>query len=445
MIPVPDVSEPQRAEPWVLRGALRGGADNRVTGPNGIDDHERGDGDQNRYRVRPPAVGGGELSQLGLFTHVTLGAATAVLDLALRRVPLRAQGLMRPTTTHASWKIVRPLVEPAGLHTAANSRLASVSHSLTISQSCSLAARHADTGDGSIGLSVRQTSYKQTIRCDSRSTVSDKDPPGSQRCRRPRVSLPVICATSGPNRRPPAESSRRTARCRTKTSAAVDAMGTYLMTDLDDRRSSDRPATTGNRRSARLPRDARRAQLLAAASEIFVTRGYHASGMDEIAECAGVSKPVLYQHFPGKLELYLAVLQSYVDTLIAGVRQALRSTTDNKQRVRAAVLAFYDFVDTDTQGFRLVFESDLMGDPQVNARVEQATEACVDAVFDLVAHDSGLDPYRARVLAVGLVGASQFTARYWLEADRPISKEDAVDTTVSLAWGGLSHVPLQSP
>ena len=214
------------------------------------------------------------------------------------------------------------------------------------------------------------------------------------------------------------------------------------MTDVADR-SSSVGAGVG-RRSARLPRDARRAQLLTAAGEIFVARGYHAAGMDEIAECAGVSKPVLYQHFPGKLDLYVAVLGNYVDTLISGLRQALRSTTDNRKRVRAAVLAFYDFVDNDTQGFRLVFESDLMGDPQVQSRVDQATEACVDAVFDLVSHDSGLDPHRARILAVGLVGASQFTARYWLEADRPITKEEAVDTTVTLAWGGLSHVPLQA-
>ncbi|MGU3431507.1 TetR/AcrR family transcriptional regulator [Actinomycetes bacterium M1A6_2h] len=216
------------------------------------------------------------------------------------------------------------------------------------------------------------------------------------------------------------------------------------MTDVADRSSSVGTPGGGSRRSARLPRDARRAQLLSAASEIFVARGYHAAGMDEIADCAGVSKPVLYQHFPGKLDLYLAVLQSYVDSLIAGVRQALRSTTDNNRRVRAAVFAFYDFVDNDSQGFRLVFESDLMGDPQVQRSVDQATEACVDAVFDLVSHDSGLDPHRARILAVGLVGASQFTARYWLEADRPISKEEAVDTTVTLAWGGLSRVPLQS-
>jgi AcrR family transcriptional regulator len=209
------------------------------------------------------------------------------------------------------------------------------------------------------------------------------------------------------------------------------------MTGLADRT----PVAT--RRGTRLPKDERRQQLLAAASEVFVMRGYHASGMDEISECAGVSKPVLYQHFPSKLDLYVAVLQRYVDSLIAGVRQALRSTTDNRQRVRAAVAAYFDFVDHDAQGFRLVFESDLMGEPQVQARVELATEACVDAVFDLVSHDSGLDPYRARMLAVGLVGISQFTARYWLEADRPIPKEDAVDTTVALAWGGLSHVPLQ--
>ncbi|HZI96263.1 MAG TPA: helix-turn-helix domain-containing protein, partial [Actinomycetales bacterium] len=54
-------------------------------------------------------------------------------------------------------------------------------------------------------------------------------------------------------------------------------------------------------RGARLPRSARRAQLLGAAQEVFVSRGYHAAAMDEIADRAGVSKPVLYQHFPSKL------------------------------------------------------------------------------------------------------------------------------------------------
>ena len=65
----------------------------------------------------------------------------------------------------------------------------------------------------------------------------------------------------------------------------------------------------------RLPRPARRRQLLGAAQEVFVAQGYHAAAMDEIAERAGVSKPVLYQHFPGKLELYLALLDESVEEL----------------------------------------------------------------------------------------------------------------------------------
>lgn len=204
-------------------------------------------------------------------------------------------------------------------------------------------------------------------------------------------------------------------------------------------------ATTERRKGNRLPRDERRVQLLAAASEIFVDRGYHAAGMDEIAERAGVSKPVLYQHFSSKLELYLAVLQQHVDNLVSGVRQALRTTTDNRKRLRAAVQAFFDFIEHDSQGYRLIFENDYVSEPQVAAQVKVATEACTDAVFDLISHDSGLDPHRARMIAVGLVSTSVDCARYWLGAQRPISKEDAVEGTVHFAWGGLSHVPLTRP
>ena len=198
----------------------------------------------------------------------------------------------------------------------------------------------------------------------------------------------------------------------------------------------------GARRGNRLPRDERRGQLLVAASEVFVDRGFHAAGMDEIAERAGVSKPVLYQHFSSKLELYLAVLERHVENLVSGVRQALRATTDNRQRLRSAVQAFFDFIEHDGQGYRLIFENDYVTEPRVAAQVRVATEACTDAVFDLISRDSGLEAHRARMIAVGLVAISVDCARYWLGADRPISKEDAVEGTVQFAWGGLSHVPL---
>src|SRR3954470_22313940 len=94
----------------------------------------------------------------------------------------------------------------------------------------------------------------------------------------------------------------------------------------------------------RMSRGARRVQLLDSALRVFVTNGYHAAAMDEIAEQAGVSKPVLYQHFPGKLDLYIALLESHVDELVGRVEEALNSTTDNKLRVQAAVGAFFGFV-----------------------------------------------------------------------------------------------------
>jgi AcrR family transcriptional regulator len=93
--------------------------------------------------------------------------------------------------------------------------------------------------------------------------------------------------------------------------------------------------------------------------------------MDEIAERAGVSKPVLYQHFPGKLELYLALLDESVDELAGLVRDALSSTTDNKQRVPATFRAFFDFVGGTGEAFRLVFESDLSNEPEVRARLNR--------------------------------------------------------------------------
>src|SRR5512139_611248 len=98
-----------------------------------------------------------------------------------------------------------------------------------------------------------------------------------------------------------------------------------------------------------MPRRERRAQLLESALEVFVAQGYHAAAMDDIAERAGVSKPVLYQHFPGKLELYLALLDVHCDAMVERVRSAMLATTDNKERVRGAIRAYFDFVDHESE------------------------------------------------------------------------------------------------
>ncbi|MFF0147149.1 TetR family transcriptional regulator [Amycolatopsis sulphurea] len=190
-------------------------------------------------------------------------------------------------------------------------------------------------------------------------------------------------------------------------------------------------------RGVRLPRTERRAQLLTAAQRVFAENGYHAAAMDEIAEQAGVSKPVLYQHFPGKLDLYIALLESHVDDLVSRVQDALDSTTDNRQRVPATVGAFFDFVSNDAGAFRMVFESDLRGEPSVQEAVDRATSASVEAITETITSDAGLDEAKARLLAVGLVGMSQVSARYWLQHNQAMSREEAVDLTANLAWRGI--------
>ena len=194
-------------------------------------------------------------------------------------------------------------------------------------------------------------------------------------------------------------------------------------------------------RSPRLPRDERRAQLLGAAQEIFTSQGYHAALMDDIAERAGVSKPVLYQHFPSKLELYLALLDEHVDDLVRKVQAALASTTDNRERVHASIAAYFDFVDSEGEAYRLVFESDLRNDPAVGERVERALEACVTAIAETIAADTGSPPDEARLMSVALAGQAEVSARWWLASGGTVSRERAVEILAALAWRGLAGSP----
>ncbi|MGL5808749.1 MAG: TetR/AcrR family transcriptional regulator [Nocardioides sp.] len=208
--------------------------------------------------------------------------------------------------------------------------------------------------------------------------------------------------------------------------------------------SSSPPSESLDR--VRLPRPARRAQLLGHALEVFAARGYHAASMDEIAERAGVSKPVLYQHFPGKLELYLALLGDSCDALVAECRTALAATGDNKQRVSATIEVFYAYVAGDSGAFRLVFESDLTGQVAVRNRVEQMNDEIADLIAQLIRDDTGLPPADCRLLAFSLVGMAQVSARFWL-AEEAVgrtsgpSRADAAALVTRLAWRGIRGFP----
>jgi AcrR family transcriptional regulator len=205
-------------------------------------------------------------------------------------------------------------------------------------------------------------------------------------------------------------------------------------------------ATSEGARAARLPKEQRRQQVLAAALEVFSTAGYHAASMDDIADRAGVSKPVLYQHFPGKLDLYLALLDAGIEELLAASNAALAGTHDNHLRVSAMTNAYFGFVDDPAGAFRLVFESDLANEPAVRERVDAVDLAVARRIADVIAEDTGLSNEQAMLLASGLQGMTQVAARRWLRDGSPaIDRAEAVDLISGLGWRGISGFPLTHP
>ncbi|MGA0850452.1 MAG: TetR/AcrR family transcriptional regulator [Candidatus Nanopelagicaceae bacterium] len=195
---------------------------------------------------------------------------------------------------------------------------------------------------------------------------------------------------------------------------------------------------------ARLPRDERRAILLSAALEVFTVSGFHAASMDDIADRAEVSKPVLYQHFPSKLDLYLAVLDLHIDSLVFAIQKAIASTKENKNRVKATVDAYFGFIDSEGEAFRLLFESDMNVEPQVRQRLNRMTYDCAAAVSAVISIDTGLPKEESMMLAIGLIGLVQITARHWLEKDGKIDRDKASAMVTNLMWRGISGFPKQS-
>ncbi|WP_313817107.1 helix-turn-helix domain-containing protein [Citricoccus sp.] len=197
-------------------------------------------------------------------------------------------------------------------------------------------------------------------------------------------------------------------------------------------------------RQSRLPREERRKQLLDAARQVFVDHGFHATSMDDIAVAAAVSKPVLYQHFPGKHELFLDLMDTQVDLLGSAITAALESTTDNKARVQATVHAYFQFVDSPDRAYRLLFDSGLNNDPDVALRMEGLDHRFAADIAEVITADTMLSRAEALLLGHGLAGLVKSSARHWAgqagDKARP-DLETAADLAFRLAWRGISRFP----
>ena len=134
---------------------------------------------------------------------------------------------------------------------------------------------------------------------------------------------------------------------------------------------------------------ARRTQIMVSGLEVFTEKGFHLASMDDIAERAGVSKPILYQHFSSKQDFYLGVLDERVDFLVQHITESIDAAVGNKNRLEAAIACYFKLIDDADHGFRLIFESDFTMNHEVRARVEDVVAQVSRVVGTEVANQTG--------------------------------------------------------
>ena len=192
----------------------------------------------------------------------------------------------------------------------------------------------------------------------------------------------------------------------------------------------------------RLSRAQRRAQLLAVGRRLFAAQGYHHVAMDDIAEQACVTKPVLYRHFPSKLHLYLAIVDAAGEELLVAIDRALRpvvaGTADSGQDVVAAIVSAYiTFVDAAGESSALLFESDVMHDPDVRDRVDHASSEAMRRVAEVLAQVAGLSTVDSEATATALVSAAAGAAVFRMRRGEPTC-ERTTALVSDLAWRGIA-------
>ena len=201
--------------------------------------------------------------------------------------------------------------------------------------------------------------------------------------------------------------------------------------------------------NARLPADQRRRQLLDTSRTVFAERGFHGTSMDDVADAAGVTKPVLYQHFRSKRALFAELLSDIGDHLLDDWRTATLAGNGPRDTVHRGFTAYFLFLEANPAAFRLLFGATVRHDPEFGDICEDVVERIASAVVGLIEIE-GPSEQRA-ALAHALVGMAEAVARWVLTEPPtecgPMRADQIAEWLLELAWFGLRglRVPLLHP
>jgi len=188
----------------------------------------------------------------------------------------------------------------------------------------------------------------------------------------------------------------------------------------------------------RLPAARRRRQLLDVALTAFAGGGFHRTSMDEVAEAAGVTKPVLYQHFGSKRDLYLELLRDVGGQLLDAIGEATGGAAGPRQQVESGFAAYFRFVNDHPNAFRVLFGSGSRRDRQFAETVREVESSIADAIAVLIEAD--IDHDHRRLLAHGIVGLAEGTGRHWMASGQDLDPDQVARRIADLAWAGLRSV-----
>lgn len=190
----------------------------------------------------------------------------------------------------------------------------------------------------------------------------------------------------------------------------------------------------------RLTADARRAQLLEVAREVFASDGYHGAAMEQIAVRAGVTKPVLYQHFESKKELYLGLLEEDIARLLEDIGRAIEGAKSNRERIERATGAYFGYIDSNEGSFRLLFRETMGAEDEFRRAIERFRDELARRIAAVIQAETGLPGGEAELLARGVMGIAESAAQWWLD-HRSVPAERVVRDLSELAWRGLAGLP----
>jgi AcrR family transcriptional regulator len=192
----------------------------------------------------------------------------------------------------------------------------------------------------------------------------------------------------------------------------------------------------------RLTAPARREQLLEVALAVFAESGYHGTSMNEVAERAGVTKPVLYQHFESKRDLFQALLDEIGARMITAITQATSTSRDGKRQTELGFRAYFRWVAEDHDAFMVLYDSGTRRDEQFSIALRQVTAGMVETIAPLIAAD--IDDEHRMTLAHALVGLAEGASRRLVEHGLDFDPDEVARQVSDLAWAGLRSVHRQA-